>query len=405
MMELILFYFYATMALYSSLMVIGVKNPVHSVLFLILSFISVSCLLFLLRIEFLSLLFIIIYVGAIGVLFLFVVMMLDIKIKEYRLNKFDYFPVVSFLMLPLLYFFTDLCDSFFSKWVLVDYTANKNVLNKSLTGLSIQKYSFMNEPYVTIKYKNSGINFIKQPKTANYFYFYSLQKLKFNQINKEYKKQIPDNKTLIKNMKKTSFYDNKNLTVNSLFNYLNSNEFQKINSKKNKFENISYYKMYCYYYNILEFKLLTTMSLMFWNTDFMGEKQKKLIQSPVLINKITKLFYDTTSYDQIFKDNSQITPVIFATNSTVGNIFFKWLGYKNLKNWYNSVDFISDIKSFGQIFYTYHFVQFVLIGLILLVALIGSIVLTLTYHKTKNTQNINNQIVKNYNNAIFFVKK
>ena len=76
MMELILFYFYATMALYSSLMVIGVKNPVHSVLFLILSFISVSCLLFLLRIEFLSLLFIIIYVGAIGVLFLFVVIFL-----------------------------------------------------------------------------------------------------------------------------------------------------------------------------------------------------------------------------------------------------------------------------------------------------------------------------------------
>ena len=69
------------------------------------------------------------------------------------------------------------------------------------------------------------------------------------------------------------------------------------------------------------------------------------------------------------------------------------------------MNFISDIKSLGQIFYTYHFAQFVLMGLILLVSLMGSIVLTITYHKVKNTQNINSQIVKNYNNAIFFVKK
>lgn len=75
----VLLYMFTGILLISSVMVISVQNPVHSVLFLILSFISSICILLLLECEFFSLMFIIIYVGAIAVLFLFVVMMLDVK--------------------------------------------------------------------------------------------------------------------------------------------------------------------------------------------------------------------------------------------------------------------------------------------------------------------------------------
>ena len=81
----------------SSLAVILVKNAVYSVLFLILSFVSASVLLFLLECEFISLIFITIYVGAIAVLFLFVVMMLDIKTLQFNKDSFKYFPFASLL--------------------------------------------------------------------------------------------------------------------------------------------------------------------------------------------------------------------------------------------------------------------------------------------------------------------
>jgi NADH-quinone oxidoreductase subunit J len=97
MSELFLFYFFTALVLISATMVISVKNPVHSVLFLILAFISAAGLLFLLEIEFISLIFIVVYVGAIAVLFLFVVMMLDIKITDLNRNFLKYFPIGSFL--------------------------------------------------------------------------------------------------------------------------------------------------------------------------------------------------------------------------------------------------------------------------------------------------------------------
>ena len=93
----ILFYLFGGIALGSAITVITTKNPVHSVLFLILSFISSAGLLFLLEIEFISLIFIVVYVGAIAVLFLFVVMMLDIKITDSNPFFFKYFPIGSFL--------------------------------------------------------------------------------------------------------------------------------------------------------------------------------------------------------------------------------------------------------------------------------------------------------------------
>lgn len=70
----------------SAIMVIASKNPIHSVVFLILVFCNATGLLLLLKIEFIAMMFLIIYVGAIAVLFLFVVMMLNIKINELNEN-------------------------------------------------------------------------------------------------------------------------------------------------------------------------------------------------------------------------------------------------------------------------------------------------------------------------------
>jgi NADH-quinone oxidoreductase subunit J len=93
----LLFYFFSNVLLLSSLMVIVVQNSIYSVLFLVLSFVSATTLLLLLECEFLALLFIIIYVGAIAVLFLFVVMMLDIKAGNLTKDKVKYFPFGSFV--------------------------------------------------------------------------------------------------------------------------------------------------------------------------------------------------------------------------------------------------------------------------------------------------------------------
>jgi NADH-quinone oxidoreductase subunit J len=80
----IFFYLFATIVVFSSLMVISVRNPVHGVLWLILTFCNAAGLMVLMGAEFLAMMLIIIYVGAVAVLFLFVVMMLDIKNAELK---------------------------------------------------------------------------------------------------------------------------------------------------------------------------------------------------------------------------------------------------------------------------------------------------------------------------------
>jgi NADH-quinone oxidoreductase subunit J len=83
-------------------MIILSQNSIYSVLFLVLSFVSSSSILFLLECEYISLIFIIIYVGAIAVLFLFVVMMLDIKTVHLAKDSLKYFPFGSFLGIVFL---------------------------------------------------------------------------------------------------------------------------------------------------------------------------------------------------------------------------------------------------------------------------------------------------------------
>ena len=99
----LLFYCFSSFALISGVMVIQSKNPVHSVLFLILVFFNAAGLLILLGLDFFAMIFLVVYVGAIAVLFLFVVMMLHIKLAEINEKKLRYLPVGGFLGLLFLF--------------------------------------------------------------------------------------------------------------------------------------------------------------------------------------------------------------------------------------------------------------------------------------------------------------
>lgn len=105
--ENILYNIFALLAIWSAIRVITSTNPVKSVLFLILVYIFSSFILFLLNVEFLALLYILVYVGAIAVLFLFVVMMLNIKEntlkKKFNLNKYIYL-FITFIYFLLIYY-------------------------------------------------------------------------------------------------------------------------------------------------------------------------------------------------------------------------------------------------------------------------------------------------------------
>ena len=100
----LLFFFISFLIILSAFLVITVKNPVHSVLFLVLVFLEATFILLLLEIEFLPLIFIIIYVGAIAILFLFVVMMIDVKIIKSPTNYLKYFSISGIIGLVFLFF-------------------------------------------------------------------------------------------------------------------------------------------------------------------------------------------------------------------------------------------------------------------------------------------------------------
>ena len=89
----IFFYFFSIVLIASAMMVIASKNPVHSVLFLILAFVNAAGLFILLEAEFLAMILVVVYVGAVAVLFLFVVMMLDVDFVELRQGFLKYLPV------------------------------------------------------------------------------------------------------------------------------------------------------------------------------------------------------------------------------------------------------------------------------------------------------------------------
>jgi NADH-quinone oxidoreductase subunit J len=93
MITAILFYIFAAILLVSAAMVVSARNPVHSVLFLILAFFNAAALFLIAGAEFLAMIMVIVYVGAVAVLFLFVVMMLDVDFAELRGGFQRYLPV------------------------------------------------------------------------------------------------------------------------------------------------------------------------------------------------------------------------------------------------------------------------------------------------------------------------
>jgi NADH-quinone oxidoreductase subunit J len=102
MFEAIAFYFFSAILLLSAVMVIGARNPVHSVLFLILAFFNAAGLFVLTGAEFLAMILIVVYVGAVAVLFLFVVMMLDIDFAELKKGTLQYLPFGTLIGLVMV---------------------------------------------------------------------------------------------------------------------------------------------------------------------------------------------------------------------------------------------------------------------------------------------------------------
>jgi NADH-quinone oxidoreductase subunit J len=102
MLAAIAFYVLAAIAVVSAFAVIAARNPVHSVLFLILTFFTAAGLFVLLGAEFLAMLLVVVYVGAVAVLFLFVVMMLDVDFAELKQGFLSYMPVGLLVAVALL---------------------------------------------------------------------------------------------------------------------------------------------------------------------------------------------------------------------------------------------------------------------------------------------------------------
>ena len=93
MVAALFFYLFAGICVASAVMVITTRNPVHSVLFLILAFVNAAGLFVMMGAEFLAMILIVVYVGAVAVLFLFVVMMLDVDFTEFNQGALQYLPI------------------------------------------------------------------------------------------------------------------------------------------------------------------------------------------------------------------------------------------------------------------------------------------------------------------------
>jgi NADH-quinone oxidoreductase subunit J len=133
----IFFYLFAGVTVASAVMVISARNPVHSVLFLILAFVNAAGLMVLLGAEFLAMILIVVYVGAVAVLFLFVVMMLDVDFAELRRGFLNYLPIGALIGAVLLAELLILVGG----WVIAPPTAHSaapiaaNVTNTEALGL------------------------------------------------------------------------------------------------------------------------------------------------------------------------------------------------------------------------------------------------------------------------------
>jgi NADH:ubiquinone oxidoreductase subunit 6 (subunit J) len=103
--EILLFYIFSSLALIAGGLLVSARNPMHSILFLVLVFCNSAGLLLLLETEFLAMIFLVVYIGAIAVLFLFVIMMLNIRVIELKESLVRYIPIGG---LALVIFFVEI---------------------------------------------------------------------------------------------------------------------------------------------------------------------------------------------------------------------------------------------------------------------------------------------------------
>jgi len=142
------FYLFSSIAVLSALMVISAKNPVHSVLFLILSFVNAAGLFVLLGAEFLAMILVVVYVGAVAVLFLFVVMMLDINFIKLREGFLQYLPfgallgIVLVIELGILYL-TDTSSNINSNLSSLEPSINELENTKMIGQILYTKYFYL----------------------------------------------------------------------------------------------------------------------------------------------------------------------------------------------------------------------------------------------------------------------
>ena len=134
----IIFYFFSFVTIASSLMVIASRNTVHAVFFLILDFVSISCLFIMLGAEFLGMLTLIVYVGAVAVLFLFVVMMINVNFAELKTGFLEYIPFGLLIGLVILLELGMMFGSWKYKSDFVpSVISNKTITNTESLGLVI----------------------------------------------------------------------------------------------------------------------------------------------------------------------------------------------------------------------------------------------------------------------------
>jgi len=97
---------FTILAVFSGILIVSSRNPIHSIMFFVLVICNISGYLYLLHVEFLALVFLVVYVGAISILFLFIVMMLNIRILDLSNKLLNYFTINSFI---LLIFVVEIC--------------------------------------------------------------------------------------------------------------------------------------------------------------------------------------------------------------------------------------------------------------------------------------------------------
>ena len=190
-------------------MVVLSKNTIYSILFLILNFLVSSCVLILLECDFLSLTFLIIYVGAISILFLFVVMMLNIKVTNSSKDIFKYLPIgnliggillfeiilyiykffennhyfenVSNEALPYRYFFKDSYTNYFEK---IDFLTNVEVIGQVLYTLYVVQFLIAG---IILVVAVIGVVVLT---VENYNNLHNKNQIIFKQLSRSFKKTI-----------------------------------------------------------------------------------------------------------------------------------------------------------------------------------------------------------------------